>query len=131
MGDKEEITENLNEKFEDTKVTNWVKITDDYFINLVCNKCGNIIHSKNFTLVYHLNSLKIYCDQCFNSIFSSKSLAREENVKLYRLKDISKELIVNVAENPNLKRFISGNNLYLDFIFLVRNYRDKVEFCNN
>lgn len=105
----------------------WVKIPTekDVYINLICQKCGCEINSK-FHCILNKNCIKIYCNNCIK-----REIILSTDFQELNLNEISIEFIQNLL-NSNKKNtiFVDGNDLYIDFVLLIRNYREKIEFCN-
>ena len=116
----------------DSVKSNWVqlKCNTDFFINLVCPHCGCACDETydDTKLVIKDAKASVYCKQCFERIGNAGNDLSD--LKIVTITDIDTPLIKSILENSSSIKFIGGVNLYIDFLFLVKNYRKKIEFCN-
>lgn len=123
---KSKVTNLGNHKLKG-KRKKWVKISTekDVYVNLICQKCGREI-TERFHCLIKKNTVKVYCKTC-----GKREIIKNPDFQELDPEKISKEFICEFLNgNKECKLFVHGNDLYIDFTLLIRNYRDKVEFCN-
>jgi hypothetical protein len=115
----------------DNVKNNWVQLRcdTDYYINLVCPHCGCICsdEEEQWKIIIRDQKSSVYCTECFDKFAKNED---QKDLTIVNIDDINAKLIKSVLENSSSIKFIGGMNLYIDFLFLVKNYRKKVEFCN-
>lgn len=95
----------------------------DILVNTHCGRCGAPGTGRNFMVSDH--SMGLFCNECIEEI----KLNIPEAFSI-RAEDINRKLLSDILNKRKVTKFIHGNNLYLSFSVIIRNYRDKVEFCN-
>ena len=107
------------------KRKNWVTIPGekDIFFNLVCKKCGSIVSRDNFYISDE--NPKLYCNNCGPGI-----MERGQHLIEKKIEDITRDFACNILNNNKTTKFINGRNLYVNFLIMIHNYRQKVDFCN-
>lgn len=105
---------------------NWVAIPGekDIFFNMVCKKCGSMVIKSDSFYLSHDNP-KLYCNNCGPEILKSGII-----LKVKEMEDITRDFACNVLNNEKTTKFISGRNIYVNFLIMVHNYRQKTDFCN-
>ncbi len=95
----------------------------DILVNTHCAKCGASGSGINFVVSDH--SLGLFCNECLETIKLTLPSAY-----FIRTEEINRKLLSDILNKRKVTKFIHGKNLYLSFSIIIRNYRDKVEFCN-
>lgn len=75
-------------------------------------------------LIYGNDKLGVVCDDCVDEF------DKEGQFETVSIKEISKDTVKEILEKNQISLFIQGRNLYINFCLMVKNYRDKTEFCN-
>ena len=111
---------------EGKKRKNWVKIPGekDIFFNLVCKKCGSGINQTDSFYISYENP-KLYCNNCGPEIVKTGQILNTKEME-----DITRDFACNVLNNKKTTKFISGRNIYINFLIMIHNYRQKADFCN-
>ena len=115
----------ITDNDEGKKRKNWVTIPGekDIFFNLVCKKCGTSVPADSFYLSNE--NPKLYCNSCGPEVLKTGQILYEK-----KMEDITRDFACNVLNNEKSTKFISGRNLYVNFLIMIHNYRQKVDFCN-
>ncbi|MHA1339603.1 MAG: hypothetical protein ACTSRZ_15315 [Promethearchaeota archaeon] len=109
------------------KNVQWKKLSnlEDTYINACCARCEKLKNLNDLYLVIYDEQFKILCENCKKEFEKLPDF-----VNSIKINQISKEIILELMNKKKVKNIISGKSIYIGFCIKIKNYREKLGYCN-